>query len=135
MTRTDRLFSIGLQRVRGPYGYSYYDLLASEARLGSFIPSPSDSRSNIGSPESPYAASVGADTAQFTGPLFEYLMPLIFQRHQGKLPSRQAAREAWRSTLPLRPQARRTMGDLGSAFGIWTSTNYQYKALAYRSSD
>ncbi|KPK69291.1 glycosyl transferase, partial [candidate division TA06 bacterium SM23_40] len=78
-----RLFSIGYNVSEGRLDSSYYDLLASEARLGSFI---AIARGDVPiehwfSMSRPYG-SIGRHRAllSWAGSMFEYLMPLIFQR-------------------------------------------------------
>ncbi|MFO7627715.1 MAG: glucoamylase family protein [Candidatus Fermentibacteraceae bacterium] len=78
-----RLFSIGYNVSDGRLDQAFYDLLASEARLGSFI---AIARGDIPvdhwfAMSRPYGV-IGRRRAllSWTGTVFEYLMPLLFQR-------------------------------------------------------
>lgn len=78
-----RLFSIGYNVSDGRLDQAFYDLLASEARLGSFI---AIARGDVPvehwfAMSRPYGV-VGRRSAllSWTGTVFEYLMPLLFQR-------------------------------------------------------
>jgi len=78
-----RLFSIGYNVSDGRLDQSFYDLLASEARLGSFI---AIARGDIPvehwfAMSRPYGVIGRRRTLlSWTGTVFEYLMPLLFQR-------------------------------------------------------
>jgi len=78
-----RLFSIGFNVTDGRLDHAFYDLLASEARLGSFI---AIARGDIPvdhwfAMSRPYGAIGRRRTLlSWTGTVFEYLMPLLFQR-------------------------------------------------------
>jgi cyclic beta-1,2-glucan synthetase len=78
-----RLFSIGYNVSEGRLDHAYYDLLASEARLGSFV---AIARGDIPAEHwfamsRPYGA-IGRRQVllSWTGTMFEYLMPLLFQQ-------------------------------------------------------
>ena len=78
-----RLFSIGYNVSEGRRDAAFYDLLASEARLGSFV---AIARGDVPfdhwfSLSRPYT-SIGRRRVllSWTGTMFEYLMPLIFQK-------------------------------------------------------
>ncbi|MBN2382831.1 glycosyl transferase [bacterium] len=78
-----RLFSIGFNVSEGRLDRAFYDLLASEARLGSFV---AIARGDIPvehwfAMNRPYGV-IGRRRAllSWTGTMFEYLMPLLFQR-------------------------------------------------------
>ncbi|MFA6008185.1 MAG: glucoamylase family protein, partial [Candidatus Shapirobacteria bacterium] len=78
-----RLFSIGYNVSEGRLDHAFYDLLASEARLGSFV---AIARGDIPAEHwfamgRPYGA-IGRRRVllSWTGTMFEYLMPLLFQR-------------------------------------------------------
>ena len=84
-----RLFSIGFNVSEGRLDSAYYDLLASEARLGSFV---AIARGEVPvehwfSMSRPYGL-IGRRRVllSWTGTMFEYLMPLIFQHTLGKHP-------------------------------------------------
>ena len=92
-----RLFSIGYNVTEGRLDHAYYDLLASEARLGSFV---AIARGDIPiehwfAMSRPYGA-VGRRQVllSWTGTMFEYLMPLLFQRSYGNSLLDKATREA-----------------------------------------
>ncbi len=77
------LFSIGYHVVDGRRDNSYYDLLASEARLSSFLAIakgdvPQKHWFHLGRP----LTRMGTETAlvSWTGTMFEYLMPLLLMR-------------------------------------------------------
>ena len=77
-----RLFSIGYNVSEGRLDRAFYDLLASEARLGSFV---AIARGDVPvehwfAMSRPYGA-IGRRRAllSWTGTMFEYLMPLMFQ--------------------------------------------------------
>jgi len=77
-----RLFSIGYQ-VGGPLNLSsHYDLLASEARLGSLVAIakgdvPAEHWMALGRP---YTSEGGQVLLSWSGTMFEYLMPLLFTK-------------------------------------------------------
>ena len=77
-----RLFAIGYQSG-GPLNFSaHYDLLASEARLGSLVAIAKDDVPvhhwlALGRP---YKSSSGQVLLSWSGTMFEYLMPLLFTR-------------------------------------------------------
>jgi cyclic beta-1,2-glucan synthetase len=77
------LFSIGLQQQTNTLDSSYYDLLASEARLASFFAIakndvPSEHWFRLGRSLT-YAAGAPA-LVSWSGSMFEYLMPLLVMR-------------------------------------------------------
>ena len=111
-----RLFSIGYNVTEGRLDHAYYDLLASEARLGSFV---AIARGDIPAEHwfamsRPYGA-VGRRRVllSWTGTMFEYLMPLLFQRSYRKLAARQGDAGSRGDPDRLRPHAPRAVGDLG----------------------
>jgi cyclic beta-1,2-glucan synthetase len=79
-----KVFTIGYNVSEGRLDNSYYDLLASEARLASFIAIakgdvPQEHWFRMGRP----LTSVDSSRAliSWTGTMFEYLMPLLVMRH------------------------------------------------------
>jgi cyclic beta-1,2-glucan synthetase len=73
-----KLFSIGFRVVDGRHDPGYYDLLASEARLASFIAiargdAPSSHWFHLGRQLTPVGA--GSALVSWSGSMFEYLMP------------------------------------------------------------
>ena len=92
-----KLFAIGYNVSTDRLDGSSYDLLASEARLGSFVAIargdvPLEHWFSMGRP---YGA-IGRQRVllSWTGTMFEYLMPLLFQRSYGNSLLDKAAREA-----------------------------------------
>jgi cyclic beta-1,2-glucan synthetase len=128
-----RLFSIGYNVSEGRLDCSYYDLLASEARLGSFI---AIARGDVPvehwfSMSRPYRA-IGRHRVllSWTGTLFEYLMPLIFQRSQGNSLLNKTTREAVAIHIAYGRKRRVPWGISESAFGdLDLNKTYQYKAF------
>jgi cyclic beta-1,2-glucan synthetase len=128
-----RLFSVGYNVSEGRLDSSYYDLLASEARLGSFV---AIARGDIPvehwfSMSRPYGA-IGRRRVllSWTGTMFEYLMPLIFQRSQENSLLDKAAREAVAIHIAYGRQRRVPWGISESAFGdLDLNKTYQYKAF------
>ena len=80
---TKRLFSIGYRDSDAHLDSSYYDLLASEARLASFVAIakgdvPSSHWQKLGRPLTPVAR--GSALLSWSGSMFEYLMPELVMR-------------------------------------------------------
>ncbi|MGH9339087.1 MAG: glucoamylase family protein, partial [Acidobacteriota bacterium] len=128
-----RLFSIGFNVSEGRLDRAFYDLLASEARLGSFV---AIARGDIPvehwfAMSRPYGA-IGRRRAllSWTGSMFEYLMPLLFQRsYVGSLLD-QAAREAVAIQITYARKHRVPWGISESAFGdLDVRMTYQYQAF------
>ena len=128
-----RLFSIGFNVSEGHLDSSSYDLLASEARLGSFI---AIARGDISfehwfSMGRPYGA-IGSRRAllSWTGTMFEYLMPLLFQHSYGNSLLDKAAREAVEIQIAYGRKHRVPWGISESAFGgLDINKTYQYRAF------
>ena len=79
-----QLFSIGYSVADGRLDNAYYDLLASEARLGSFMAIATDKISHehwfkLGRPLTPTGTSRAL--LSWSGSTFEYLMPLLVMRN------------------------------------------------------
>ncbi len=92
-----RLFSIGFNVSEGRLDRAFYDLLASEARLGSFVAiARGDLHVEHWFAMNRTYGSVGERRAllSWTGTMFEYLMPLLFQRSHSNSLLDKAAREA-----------------------------------------
>ncbi|HER20326.1 MAG TPA: glycosyl transferase, partial [Chromatiales bacterium] len=112
---------------------SYYDLLASEARLGSFI---AIARGDVPiehwfSMSRPYGA-IGRHQAllSWAGSMFEYLLPLIFQRSYGNSLLDKAIRETVAIHIAYGRKRRVPWGISESAFGdLDVNKVYQYKAF------
>jgi cyclic beta-1,2-glucan synthetase len=128
-----RLFSIGYNVSEGRLDSSYYDLLASEARLGSFI---AIAQGDIPiehwfSMNRPYG-SIGRHRAllSWAGSMFEYLMPLIFQRSYENSLLDKAIRETVAIHIAYGRKRRVPWGISESAFGdLDVNKTYQYKAF------
>ena len=128
-----RLFSIGYNVSEGRLDSSYYDLLASEARLGSFI---AIARGEVPiehwfSMSRPYG-SIGRHRAllSWAGSMFEYLMPLIFQRSYGNSLLDKATGETVAIHIAYGRKRRVPWGISESAFGdLDVNKVYQYKAF------
>ena len=80
---TRKLFSIGYRIADNSLDPSYYDLLASEARLASFIAIakgdvPSTHWFHLGRPLTP--VDRGSALVSWSGSMFEYLMPALVMR-------------------------------------------------------
>ncbi len=92
-----RLFSVGYNVSEGRLDHAYYDLLASEARLGSFV---AIAKGDVPSEHwfamsRPYGGIGRREVLlSWTGTMFEYLMPLLFQRSYPNSLLHKAARDA-----------------------------------------
>jgi cyclic beta-1,2-glucan synthetase len=128
-----RLFSIGYNVSEGRLDNSYYDLLASESRLGSFVAVargdvPMEHWFALGRP---YTA-IGRRRVllSWTGTMFEYLMPLIFQRAQGNTLLADAMQAAVSVQQAYGRQQQIPWGISESAFGdLDLNQTYQYQAF------
>ena len=127
-----RLFSIGYNVTEGRLDHAYYDLLASEARLGSLV---AIARGDI--PTEHWFAlnrpfgSVGRRQVllSWTGTMFEYLMPLLFQRSYANSLLDKAAREAVAIQIAYGRTHHVPWGISESASGdLDISKTYQYNA-------
>jgi len=92
-----RLFSVGFSVSEGRLDHVYYDLLASEARFGSFV---AIARGDVPvehwfAMNRPYGL-IGRRRVllSWSGTMFEYLMPLLFQRSYDNALLDKAARES-----------------------------------------
>jgi cyclic beta-1,2-glucan synthetase len=128
-----RIFSIGFNVSEARLDRAFYDLLASEARLGSFIAIargdvPVEHWFAMGRP---YGA-VGRRRVllSWTGTMFEYLMPFLFQRSYGHSLLDKAAREAVAIQISYGRKHRVAWGVSESAFGdLDLNKTYQYHAF------
>jgi len=128
-----KLFSIGYNVSDNRLDTSFYDLLASEARLGSFA---AIARGDVPlehwfSLNRPYGA-IGRDRVllSWTGTMFEYLMPLIFQSSYTNSLLDKAAREAVAVQISYGRSCRVPWGISESAFAdLDINKTYQYKAF------
>jgi len=128
-----KLFTIGYNVSQARLDLSSYDLLASEARLGSFV---AIARGDVPlehwfSLSRPYGA-IGRQRVllSWTGTMFEYLMPLLFQRSYGNSLLDKAAREAVAVQVAYGRTHRVPWGISESAFAdLDQNKTYQYKAF------
>ena len=128
-----RLFSIGYNVSEGRLDRAFYDLLASEARLGSLV---AIARGDVPvehwfAMNRPYGA-VGRHRAllSWTGTMFEYLMPLLFQRSYANSLLDKAAREAVSIQIAYGRKHRVPWGMSESAFAdLDLHKTYQYSAF------
>jgi cyclic beta-1,2-glucan synthetase len=128
-----KLFAIGYNVSTNVLDVSSYDLLASEARLGSFVAIargdvPLEHWFSLGRP---YGA-IGRQRVllSWTGTMFEYLMPLLFQSSYGNSLLDKAAREAVAIQIAYGRTRRVPWGISESAFAdLDLEKTYQYKAF------
>jgi len=128
-----RLFSIGYNVTEARLDHAYYDLLASEARLGSFV---AIARGEVPTEHwfamsRPYGA-VGRRRVllSWTGTMFEYLLPLLFQRSYKNSLLDKAAREAVEIQIAYGRTHHVPWGISESASGdLDINKTYQYKAF------
>jgi cyclic beta-1,2-glucan synthetase len=128
-----KLFAIGYNVSTDRLDVSSYDLLASEARLGSFVAIargdvPLEHWFSLGRP---YGA-IGRQRVllSWTGTMFEYLMPLLFQCSYVNSLLDKAAREAVTVQIAYGRTRRVPWGISESAFGdLDLEKTYQYKAF------
>ena len=128
-----KLFSIGYQEASHTRDSSFYDLLASEARLASFIAIaksdvPVDHWFRLGRS----LVHAGGDTAlvSWSGSMFEYLMPpLVMQSYPFTLLD-QTHRSAVRRQISYAPERRVPWGVSESAYNLRDRHfTYQYRAF------
>ncbi|MDD2900039.1 MAG: glucoamylase family protein [Desulfuromonadaceae bacterium] len=130
---TRKLFSIGFNVSTDVLDGSSYDLLASEARLGSFV---AIARGDVPmehwfSLSRPYGA-VGRQRVllSWTGTMFEYLMPLLFQNTYINSLLDKAAREAVAVQISYGRTRCVPWGISESAYGdLDLAKTYQYQAF------
>ena len=128
-----KLFAIGYNVSTNSLDTSRYDLLASEARLGSFV---AISRGDV--PVEHWFAmgrlygAVGLKRVllSWTGTMFEYLMPLLFQHSYPHSLLDKAAREAVSNQIAFGKQHGVPWGISESAYAnLDLNKTYQYKAF------
>jgi cyclic beta-1,2-glucan synthetase len=128
-----RLFAIGFNVTDGRRDIAFYDLLASEARVGSYVAIargdvPIEHWFSMGRP---YGA-VGRHRVllSWTGTMFEYLMPQLFQRSFENSLLARAASKAVTIQVAYGRKRRRPWGISESAFAdLDINKTYQYKAF------
>jgi len=128
-----KLFRIGYNVSMGCPDASCYDLLASEARLGSFVAIargdvPMEHWFSMGRP---YGAIAGQRVLlSWTGTMFEYLMPLLFQHSYANSLLGKAAGEAVTVQMEHGKKHGVPWGVSESAFAdLDLNRTYQYKAF------
>jgi cyclic beta-1,2-glucan synthetase len=128
-----KLFAIGYNVSTASLDQSSYDLLASEARLGSFV---AIARGDVPlehwfSMSRPYGA-IGRQRVllSWTGTMFEYLMPLLFQHSYGNSLLDKSAREAVTVQIAYGRTHHVPWGISESAYAdLDLNKTYQYKAF------
>jgi cyclic beta-1,2-glucan synthetase len=128
-----RLFSIGFNVTHQQLDGSFYDLLASEARLGSFI---AIARGDVPNEHwlalnRPYGTTNRRRVLlSWTGTMFEYLMPLLMQRTFENSLLDNASHQAVALQQKYGAQRGVPWGISESAFGdLDINKTYQYKAF------
>jgi cyclic beta-1,2-glucan synthetase len=128
-----RLFAIGYQVAERRLDNSFYDLLASEARLTSFL---AIARGDVPvehwwALSRPFGSAYGRlPLLSWSGTMFEYLMPLLFTKmHENSLLDR-ACQDAVRCQIAYAEQNSVPWGISESAFSALDRHNvYQYRAF------
>jgi cyclic beta-1,2-glucan synthetase len=128
-----RIFAIGYHVAERRLDSSFYDLLASEARLTSFL---AIARGEVPvehwwALSRPFGSAYGRlPLLSWAGTMFEYLMPLLFtQTHENSLLDR-ACYDAVRCQIAYARQSRVPWGMSESAFSALDRHNvYQYRAF------
>ena len=128
-----RIFAIGYQVAERRLDTSFYDLLASEARLTSFL---AIARGEVPvehwwALSRPFGSAYGRlPLLSWSGTMFEYLMPLLFtQTHENSLLDR-ACYDAVHCQIGYARQNRVPWGISESAFSALDRHNvYQYRAF------
>ncbi|MFA6450816.1 MAG: glucoamylase family protein, partial [bacterium] len=128
-----RLFSIGFSVKEQRLDTSHYDLLASEARIGSLV---AIARGDVPSKHwmamsRPYGSIEGRRVLlSWTGTMFEYLMPLLLQRNYDNSLLDQACREAVRMQIEYGRRRGTPWGVSESAYSdVDSNHTYQYQAF------
>lgn len=128
-----RLFAIGYNVSEHRRDGAYYDMLASEARLGSFV---SIARGEVPvqhwlSMSRPYGSRGRARVLMsWTGTMFEYLMPHLFQRTFPNSLLEKATHEAIELQIDYAASRGVPWGISESAFGdLDLNRTYQYRAF------
>jgi cyclic beta-1,2-glucan synthetase len=128
-----RMFAIGYQVAERQLDTSFYDLLASEARLTSFVAIARGEVpvENWWALSRPFGSAYGRlPLLSWSGTMFEYLMPLLFtQTHENSLLDR-ACYDAVHCQIGYARQNRVPWGISESAFSALDRHNvYQYRAF------
>ena len=127
------LFSIGYNVTSNQFDSSYYDLLASESRLGSYVSIargdvPIDHWLALNRPYSSHGRH--RVLLSWTGTMFEYLMPLLLQKSYPNSLLDHATRETVALQMAYGQNRRVPWGISESAYGdLDLNKTYQYKAF------
>lgn len=130
---TRELFSIGYNVEENSLGNSYYDLLASESRIASFV---SIAKNDV--PTAHYFKLSRAMTNAFhthslvswSGTMFEYFMPSLIMRNYPKTLLSKTYRAVIKAQLSYAKQKKIPWGISEAAFYEFDAAeNYQYKAF------
>jgi len=128
-----KLFAIGFNVSDGRQDSAFFDLLASEARIGSYISIargevPMEHWFSMGRPYS--AIGRRPVLLSWTGTMFEYLMPLLLQRSYGGSLLDRAARQAVAIHIAYGRKLHVPWGISESAYtDLDINKTYQYKAF------
>ncbi len=130
------LFAIGIDAETGRMSDARYDLLASEARILSYVAMqlgqvPTRHWSRLGRPCA--AVAGGVAPLSWSGTLFEYLMPLLFMPAWPGTLLGDGVRAAVRAQMAQGRRTRRPWGVSESGCGaLDAALNYQYRAFGLR---
>ena len=131
--KTRELFSIGYNVEENSLGNSYYDLLASESRIASFV---AIAKNDVHS--SHYFKLGRAMTNAFhthslvswSGTMFEYFMPSLIMKNYPRTLLSQTYRSVIKAQINFAKQKKTPWGISESAFYKFdVAENYQYKAF------
>ena len=131
--KTRELFTIGYNVEEKSLGNSYYDLLASESRIASFV---AIAKNDV--PSSHWFKLGRAMTNAFrthslvswSGTMFEYFMPSLIMKNYPKTLLSQTYRSVIKAQISFAKQKKTPWGISESAFYQFdASENYQYKAF------
>lgn len=131
--RDRRLFAIGYNVDQGQSDGGYYDMLASEARLGSYVAIARDEvrLDHWFSMSRPYGSrGRGRVLMSWTGTMFEYLMPHLLQRTFPNTLLHKAVDEAIKLQIDYARNRGVPWGISESAYGdLDFNRTYQYRAF------
>ncbi len=128
-----RLFAVGFNASENRRDNAFYDLLASEARLGSFVAIargevPAEHWFSLGRPYGLHGRR--RILMSWTGTMFEYLMPLLLQRTHANSLLDKASREAVQLQIEYGRERGAPWGISESAYGdLDLNKTYQYRAF------
>ncbi|HWA83435.1 MAG TPA: glucoamylase family protein, partial [Fimbriimonadaceae bacterium] len=131
--RERRLFAIGFNVAEQRLDHSYYDLIASEARLSSFLAIargevPTEHWWALGRPFG--FANLKRPLLSWSGTMFEYLMPLLFTKNHANSLLDQACRTAVDCQVAYARRRGIPWGISESAYSALDSRQvYQYRAF------